>query len=374
MLSVFMHRFFRRLKSRLGPILQSDAAFIEAAYVEILGRAADQDGLNHYRRLLRDGLGRTAVLLSLVRSEEFTKRLTKERRSIPSLRALRPDRYHDTIDRTNGENIAIFESRSEADFDWLEQSILEYGYYEEPGVWNLGVDVDKRVIAEIISAFAPARALELGCAAGAVLECLQDYGVHAEGVEISSTAIARAAAHIRSRIHHGDLLSLDLPAHYDMLFGLDIFEHLNPNRLDRYLQRLSAMARDGAWFFCNIPAFGEDPVFGTVFPLYVDGWAQDAAAARPFSTIHVDDLGYPIHGHLTWADARWWVERFETAGLQREVAVERALHLKYDGYMQKRSPARRAYFVFAKNASSSERTTVIRRIDSAPSTALRAAG
>jgi hypothetical protein len=355
-------RWFKRFGSRFGPALQSDTSFIEAAYLEILGRPADQDGLDHYRRVLREGLGRTAVLLSLMRSAEFTSTLQQQAPALPDLRALRPDRYRTAIDRTNGLSIPVFVAQSAADFDWLEAAILEHGYYEKPGVWNLGVDADKRVVAEIIASFAPQQPIELGCAAGAVLECLLEYGVTAEGVEISSAAIDKASARVRSRIHQGDLLSLELDGGYDMMFGLDVFEHLNPNRLDRYVQRLASIARDGAWFFCNIPAFGEDVAFGTVFPLYVDAWQEDAAEGRAFSTIHVDELGYPIHGHLTWGDADWWVKRFEAVGLERQIAVERALHLKYDAYMEKRSPARRAYFVFAKQASLQERESVARRI------------
>jgi hypothetical protein len=107
-------------------------------------------------------------------------------------------------------------------------------------------------------------------------------------------------------------------------------------------------------------------VFGTVFPFYVDGWAEDAAAGRPLRSIHVDEAGYPIHGHLAWGDAAWWTRQFERAGFTREVEIERAFHRKYDGYMEKRSPARRAYFVFGKDASARKRDAVIQRIASAP--------
>jgi hypothetical protein len=365
-----IERFLRRVRSRLGPVLQSDTAFIESAYLEILGRPADQDGLDHYRRLLRDGLGRTAVLLALVRSDEFTSGLTTRIAPLSNLRALRSERYRATVDRTNGETITVFDAHAPEDFDWLERAILEHGYYEQPGVWNLGVDVDKRVIAEMVGAFAPERPLELGCAAGAVLHCLHEEGIEGAGVEISASAIARAPDTVRARIHRGDLLSLDLPAIHDVVFGLDVFEHLNPNRLDAYIARLAAVAAERAWFFCNIPAFGEDRVFGTVFPFYVDGWAADAEAGRHFSAVHVDDLGYPIHGHLTWADARWWAARFERAGLRREVDVEAAFHRKYDAYMTKRSPARRAFFVFSRNMPADEIRSVARRIAAAPSKAL----
>lgn len=128
--------------------------------------------------------------------------------------------------------MVVFAACGPADFDWLEAAILQQGYYELPGVWNFGVDVDKRVMAEIVGTFAPARALEMGCASGAVLECLHDLGILAEGVEISSMALSRASERVRSRIHQGDLLELDMSATYDTVFGLDVFEHLNPNRID----------------------------------------------------------------------------------------------------------------------------------------------
>jgi hypothetical protein len=99
-----------------------------------------------------------------------------------------------------------------------------------------------------------------------------------------------------------------------------------------------------------------------VFPLYVDGWKEDALAGRPFSALHVDDLGYPIHGHLSWADARWWVARFEAAGFRREPSVERALHHKYDDYMRKRAPARRAFFVFSKGAAADRCAAIVQQI------------
>ena len=356
------------LKARLEPIVESDTAFVDRAFREILGRDADRGGLDFYRGVLRQGVGRTAVLLDIMRSEEFRRTLTAGAPSkLPNLVIQRPERYRRTVDRANGSSMLVFAVESPADFDWLERQIIDGGYYEEPGVWVLDVDFDKRLIAEMLAAFAPSAALEIGCAAGAVLQCLDDLGVAGEGVEISAMAIARAVDRVRPRIHHGDLLALDLPRRYDLLFGLDIFEHLNPNKLGAYLARIAAVTTDDGFLFCNIPAFGTDPVFGTVFPFYVDGWADDAAAGRPLRSIHVDEAGYPIHGHLAWGDAAWWTRQFEQAGFTREVEIERAFHRKYDSYMEKRSPARRAYFVFGKPASAARRAAVIDRITAAPS-------
>jgi Domain of unknown function (DUF4214)/Methyltransferase domain len=351
------------LKARLEPILQSDTEFVDTAFRDILGREADQGGLQFYRGVLRQGVRRTAVLLDIMRSEEFRRSLTAAApSSIPNLVVQRPERYRRTLDRASGQSILVFDAASPADVDWLEDAIIRNGYYEEPGVWVLEVDFDKKLVAEMIAAFAPQRALELGTAAGAVLECLADLGIAAEGVEISSMAIAKAAARVRPRIHHGDLLALDLPSAYDLVFGLDVFEHLNPNKLHAYVARLAQITRDDAFLFCNIPAFGEDPVFGTVFPYYVNGWEAQAARGGLLSTMHVDELGYPIHGHLAWADAAWWTKSFEQAGFTRDVEIERAFHAKYGEYMKKRSPARRAFFVFGKPASAARRSEIVRRI------------
>jgi len=357
------------LKARLEPILLSDRDFVDEAFRDILGREADQGGMVHYLRVLRQGVRRTHVLHEIMRSDEFRRTLAPApTSSLPNLVLERPERYRRTVDRSSKQSILVFNAASPADFDWLESAIITNGYYEAPGVWVLEVDFDKKLVAEMIAAFAPAAALELGTAAGAVLECLDDLGIAAEGVEISAMAIAKAADRVRPRIHQGDLLALDLPSTYDLVFGLDVFEHLNPNKLDAYLARMWQITRDDAFLFCNIPAFGEDPVFGTVFPLYVDAWDGEAGAGL-LKTLHVEETGYPIHGHLTWATAPWWVSRFEAAGFTRDVEIERAFHRKYDGYMTKRSPARRAYFVFGKTASARRRADVLARI-AAPSSLL----
>jgi hypothetical protein len=367
-----MEHFLRRIAARLEPILLSDDAFIEQAYKQVLGRVPDEGGMSHYRRVLRDGLSRTAVILEMVHSEEFTSKLAKGSFALPSLRKDHPERYRHEVDRTNGNTVPVFDVRSAADYDWLEGAILQNHYYEQPGVWTLGVDVDKRVIAEIVASFAPQRPIEIGCAAGAVLECLQEAGIVGEGVEISTMAIARAAPRVRPHIHAGDLLHIDFSDVYDLAFGLDIFEHLNPNRLGAYIARLARITRPDAHLFVNVPAFGADPVFGTVFPLYFDSWTQEAAQGLPFSTIHVDDRGYPIHGHLVWADSAWWVRQFEAQGFVRDVQIERELHRKYDAYMESRSPARRAFYVFGKSAQDPARAGIIERIRQ-PSAALSSA-
>lgn len=343
---------------------------MEGAYRHILERAPDEDGFRYYANLLRDGLDRTAVLLALTRSDEFVSRLKPTTLPLPDLRNLRPERYAEAVDLTNNQTILVFDVADPSDFDWLEAAITQNRYYENPGVWNFGIDVDKRLMAEIASCFGPERPIEFGCASGAVLECLLELDIVGEGIEISAMAVSLASDRVRAQIHVGDLPTLELPQSYDLIMGLDIFEHLNPNRIGAYVKRLAEIATSPAYVFCNIPAFGADPIFGTVFPLYLKGWAEEAARGHNFSRLHADALGYPLHGHLISADSAWWVRCFEAAGFRREMELEQELHHKYDEYMNTRSVARKAYFVFSKGETAERNRRVINRIRE-PSKVLR---
>lgn len=253
-----------------------------------------------------------------------------------------------TNEHSPDDTLLAFEVSEGSDFDLMERVIVENGYYEVPHVWPLRVDRDKRVMAEIVASLNQGgRVLELGCASGAVLEGLAVRGIDFAGVDISHLAKQQASRIVRGHIHVGDVLSVELDAGFDTIFGLDIFEHLNPNKLDAYLTRLRSLLGDGGLLFANIPGFGEDPVFGEIFPRYLPEWDADAAAGRPFHFLHVGHDGYPISGHLIWAESGWWVDQFAKADLLRRPLIEVALHRKYDGYMIAHSPARRSFYVFS---------------------------
>jgi 2-polyprenyl-3-methyl-5-hydroxy-6-metoxy-1,4-benzoquinol methylase len=343
---------------------RSNDAFINDAYQLAFGRPADKSGTQFYGEMLRSGMGRDRVLLLIATSEESINRRLAESFAMQDLRQLRPDRYQE-IRATNGHLVPVFEVEGPDDLDWLEKSILEYGYYEKPGIWTLGVDEDKRRMAELLALFSPERCLEIGCSSGAVLSCLHDRGVAAEGIEISAMAIRRADAEVRDRIHCGDLLSLDLPTAYDLVYGLDVFEHFNPNRMDAYLGRVATLTAVGGFVFVNVPTWGADPVYGTIWEPYLREWIDDVAANRLFRHIEVDDKGYPVMGHLVWAGSKWWEERFSAAGLRRELQVEKALHRRFDTPFEE-TPARKAFYVFSRDAEPDRVHQLVEACEQAP--------
>lgn len=347
-----------------GTLAPSEQPTLDRLYRDFLGREVDPSGREAFGRFLENGGTPTDVALALVRSEEFVNRLLRENTSLPDIRQERPEAFRQAL--AGGHSVPVFEAKSPADFDWMESKILENGYYEVPGVWSFEVNVDKRLTAGMLAPLAGDGALEIGCSNGSLLVALSELGVRAEGVEISRLAIAKADAGIRARIHTGDLLTLPPLGPYDLVIGLDIFEHLNPNRLDAYLAALARSLHPGGFLYGNIPAIGHDPVFGTICPAYLDEWQPNVAAGELFSLLEVDERGYPIHGHLAWAPSAWWEKKYSAAGFQRERGIEEALHRKYGNLLQKYTPGRLAFFVFSFQRDDARVGRVIGEIERRP--------
>jgi SAM-dependent methyltransferase len=340
---------------------RTDDEYIADVYRDVLGRELDEPGRQWMTSLARSGTSRQGLVTMVALSEESLNRQWAQRIHIQDLHELRPASFR-SVPGPDGNDLEVFRADTAADFDWLERAILDYGYYEKPGIWSLELDEDKRRMARLLSVFRPQRTLEIGCSSGAVIQQLVERGYDSEGLEISSMAIARAHDSVRGRITRGDLLDVTFAHSFDLVFGLDVFEHLNPNRFHLYVKKLREIVAPGGFLFVNSPAFGEDVVWGNVFPIYVDSWRQDVAAGRPFRDLHVDAEGYPHHGHLIWASPRWWTEQFSTQGFVREIEIEKALHRIYDADFEREAMARKAFFVFSLDASPQRIADVIRNV------------
>ncbi|HWW53826.1 MAG TPA: methyltransferase domain-containing protein, partial [Acidimicrobiales bacterium] len=326
--------------------------FLQAAYRRLLDREIDEVGLRSNLWRLANGTPEAEIVMEIAESPEYAGIVLAGRElrvpgheGIEDLTELRPEAYQLSVDVAR-RRMLTYVAKSSEDYDWLEDQIIAHDYYERPGVWILEIDLDKQVMAELISRLEPATVLELGCSSGAVITGLVGYGIDAEGVDISASSKALAAPEIQPRIHVGDLLDIELDRRYDVVMGLDVFEHLNPNKLDGYLGALVDRMAERALLFANIPAYGDDEVFGIVNPIVLAEW-QDAPGGL-FDLLPVDEAGYPLHGHLIWATTGWWCERFERAGLRREPELERALHAVYDAYFRTTSRARESFYVFSK--------------------------
>jgi SAM-dependent methyltransferase len=201
-------------------------------------------------------------------------------------------------------------------------------------------------MAEMTATFRPQRTLDFGCANGPLVQAIADLGIDAEGVEISSFALQHAFPGIKHKIHHGDILQLPLPdGSYDVVTGLDIFEHLNPNKIDACIDKIRRILTSDGYIFTNIPAFGQDEVFGLQFEYYMPDWDNQRDGSSYFKAIHVDMHGYPVNGHLIWADTIWWARLFENHGFVRRRDLESSLHSQFDGRLYH---SRKSFYVFQK--------------------------
>ena len=357
----------------LAPLRRNgDAAFLDRAYRELFGRPVDDAGRATYLAAMARGLARADVVLELARSEEHHNHASRDRGvrtfgspQLPDLTKERPDQYAVETDLL-GRELLSFQVREPNDFDWLERRVHETGYYDHEGVWTLEIDLDKRLLAELIASLRPASVFELGCSSGAVLAGLAERGIEVTGVDVSELARSAAPPSVRDRIVLGDLLTLDLPGGYDLVMGLDVFEHLNPNRLDQYLAKLATLVGESGWCVANIPAFGDDPVVGRAF----DDYLEEPKPSTLFHRIDVDDRGYPLHGHLVWATWDWWVDRFAAAGFVRRPNVETAIQERYGEHWREVCPARRPMFVFRKGPGGDDEAELIESIAGTPSTVL----
>jgi SAM-dependent methyltransferase len=341
----------------------SDTQFIEEVYRQLLGREADEMGKAHQLKYLRECRSRLAVILGIVKSEEFINKVIRENMPSLSIREERPDRYQLVRD-IRGQEAWIFRADGPGDFDWLERKIVEDKYYEKPGVWSFLISEDKQLLAEIVALFKPRAVLDFGCANGPVMKCLLDRGIASEGVDISRLALSKAFPEVREHIHLGDLLELDLGKRFDLILGLDIFEHLNPNKLNLHISKIASLLENGGFVFANIPALGRDEVFGMIFEVYLKEWEADLQAGRLFSAVHTDASGHPVNGHIIGAGSDWWVGQFEKHGLRREIEIEKALHGKYDEAIHKINVARKAFFVFSKGLKLQDRDALLERLGS----------
>ena len=325
--------------------------FVELCYEKYLERPCDFQGRENYIKQLNNKLSRLDLIKSLVSGAEYYTLLTRKlfgERELPDLTRIRPDQYSMETTLDNSKEVLIFKANDQNDFNWLEDKIISERYYESVGVWSFAIDNDKKIFSEIVEKLRPKDVLEIGCSTGSILKLLNDKEINCEGIEISHLAIGLSYQEIKNKIHFGDILSLQLKK-FDVILGLDIFEHLNPNKLRKYLKKSYSLLNDNGYMIINIPAYGDDIVFGEIFPIHLEKWKKDKDKNDIFHYIPVDNYGWPENGHLTLATSDWWVNIFEESGLKREIEIENVIHKIYDGYWTENTPGRKSIYVFSKS-------------------------
>lgn len=133
---------------------------------------------------------------------------------------------------------------------------------------------------QLVDGIHPHRVLDAGCALGLLVEALRDRGVDAEGVDVSSFAIANVYAPIKPFCRHGSIAD-EFPANYDLIVSIEVIEHMP--------------AREGDAAIANICRHTDDVLF----------------SSSPFD--------HRETSHVNVQPPEYWAERFARHGFYRDV-------------------------------------------------------
>jgi SAM-dependent methyltransferase len=336
---------------------------VVALYRGVLGREPDEEGLRSHLRALRGGEPLSRIVSGFISCDEFAAKRPRVRTQaeieLPDLTRLFSEKYIE-----KGVDFSIFLADDDADFGLLESVIHTYGYYTAMDVYFAAIDIDKKVTAAIIRGLGATSALEIGCFAGQVLSLLSEEGIEVCGVDRGHLAFVLACNNVRDKIRFGDLLDLDFDRRFDVIAAMDLLEHLNPAKLDLYIERVGALLERNGFVLVNSPMFGRDDIFGEAFHPYLAQWRQ-AGEGSYWRHIHCDAKGWPLHGHLVWAGATWWERLFQRHGLARDRDIERHLQSTLKGFFNVLAPARRSLFVLRREADAPDLERVKSSLDAA---------
>jgi SAM-dependent methyltransferase len=260
----------------------------------------------------------------------------------------------------DGRPVDLIQIENEKDFDTLLNNIINTGYYDTSYFDNHidykegQVKFDSLFLSSILKFLRPKSLLELGCGRGDVIFLIGlDSEVKVRGIEFSQDVLKKVWPRLRNKVNYGDILEACNEYNkqgmtFDTFCAFDLWEHIHPNKLHDYIDSVIALAQKDALFFFNIPAVGEDRIFGEIFPLELEENRGKFNQRLPFDYLNAEsiDPAIPANGHLIWAPTEWWQKQFEQHGLFRAEALERNVHQYFDEHL---FYARKSFYLFHLN-------------------------
>ncbi len=266
----------------------------------------------------------------------------------------------------DGRPVDLIQIENEGDFDLLLYNIISSGYYDS-SYFDSHIDYkegevkfDSFYLSSILRFFEPKSLLELGCGRGDVLFLLSlDNKIEVQGIEFSRDVLKKIWPPLSDKVAHGDVLEVckkydSQRITFDTFCAFDLWEHLHPKKLHDYIESVVSLAEEDALFFFNIPAVGEDSIWGEVFPLELEENRDKFNRRLPFDYLNAESLdpAIPANGHLIWAHTEWWQKQFEDHGLVRAEALERNIHQYFDEHL---FYARKSFYLFHLNTPEARR-------------------
>ncbi len=134
---------------------------------------------------------------------------------------------------------------------------------EQAGLSLSGYPQLEHVIREHVPADRSIRMADLGCGHGALVFCLKALGYkNVEGVDVSSEQVALAHRLGAEEVRQGDLIEFmrTRSMTYDVLFLMDVLEHLSKQEVLDLLDLVRAALKDGGRAIIHVP--NAEGIFG----------------------------------------------------------------------------------------------------------------
>jgi SAM-dependent methyltransferase len=326
----------------------------------MLDREPDLAGLADHLNLLNDGK-LLEVIRGFVGSPEFRARFVRSLvpvSRLPDLKVLLADHYE--TQWVAGAPATVYVAGTDEEVALMSSLIERHRYYDRFGVWSPVIDRDKEISAALVRGLGAQSCFELGCFTGAVISLLAAAGLRVVGAEMSHLAFAFAYPNVRDNMIFGDLLALDLKQRFDVVLCMDVLEHVSPLHLDAYIEKLASLVDDDGYLYLNAPMWGHDRIFGVFEEPYLKEWLEVGAASY-WRHWPCDHSGWPIHGHLVWANADWWEEKFRHHGLVRDEVIEQTIQLDLARFFEQ-AVGRRCLFVLRRPESRRASTAMAAKV------------
>ena len=104
--------------------------------------------------------------------------------------------------------------------------------------------------------FSPENALDVGCGVGNLVWGFVNFGIAAEGIDISEDAVNRSSIEIRSLLKVGDIFNLDYPENrFNLINCSDTLEHIPEDASQEIIRNLYRITN--RWLVLNIRLWTE---------------------------------------------------------------------------------------------------------------------
>ena len=139
-------------------------------------------------------------------------------------------------------------------------------------------------IAErIATQIQPRRALDAGCALGILVEALRARGIEADGIDISSYAIANVHESVRPFCRRGSIVD-EFPDRYDLIVSIEVLEHMPAREGEAAIANICRHTDDV--LFSSIPSDHREPSHVNVQP--AEYWAEQFAGHGFYRDVDFD--------------------------------------------------------------------------------------